>query len=224
MWEVFMEEINLKEVFDYFKSKILWIVIAIVAILIVGNVYTVITRVPMYESDTTIVLSGNKDSYSSTDSQINQNLIGTYREIIKSRRVLSQVIKNLKLKMSVDELSNNITATSVEDTEIIKITVANEKAKDAQRITDEVAKVFSKEVQDIYNLENVTIIDKADLANKPYNINYVKDNIIYLVIGIVLSFGVVFVMYYFDTSIKSSETIEEKFGLTVIGVVPEEKE
>ena len=219
-----MEEINLKEVFDYFKSKILWIVIAIVAILIVGNVYTVITRVPMYESDTTIVLSGNKDSYSSTDSQINQNLIGTYREIIKSRRVLSQVIKNLKLKMSVDELSNNITATSVEDTEIIKITVANEKAKDAQRITDEVAKVFSKEVQDIYNLENVTIIDKADLANKPYNINYVKDNIIYLVIGIVLSFGVVFVMYYFDTSIKSSEVIESKIGLTVIGVVPEEKE
>ena len=224
MWEVYMEEINLAEVFDYFKSKILWIIIAIVAILIIGNVYTIITRVPMYESDTTIVLSGNKDSYNSTDSQINQNLIGTYREIIKSRRVLSQVIKNLKLKMSVDELSNNITATSVEDTEIIKITVANEKAKDAQRITDEVAKVFSKEVQDIYNLENVTIIDKADLANKPYNINYVKDNIIYLVIGIVLSFGVVFVMYYFDTSIKSSETIEEKFGLTVICVVPEEKE
>ena len=224
MWEVYMEEINLAEVFDYFKSKILWIIIAIVAILIIGNVYTIITRVPMYESDTTIVLSGNKDSYNSTDSQINQNLIGTYREIIKSRNVLSQVIDNLDLKMSVDELSNNITATSVEDTEIIKITVANEKAKDAQRITDEVAKVFSKEVQDIYNLENVTIIDKADLANKPYNINYVKDNIIYLVIGIVLSFGVVFVMYYFDTSIKSSETIEEKFGLTVIGVVPEEKE
>ena len=219
-----MEEINLKEVFAYFKSKILWIIIAIIAILIIGNVYTILTRVPMYKSDTTIVLSGNKDSYSSTDSQINQNLIGTYREIIKSRRVLSQVIKNLDLKMSENELSNNITATSVEDTELIKITVSSDKAKDAKKITDEVAKVFSKEVQDIYNLENVTIIDKADLTNKPYNVNYVKDNIIYLVIGIVLSFGVVFVMYYFDTSIKSSETIEEKFGLTVIGVVPEEKE
>jgi len=178
----------------------------------------------MYESDTTIVLSGNKDSYSSTDSQINQNLIGTYREIIKSRNVLSQVIDNLDLKMSVDELANNITATSVEDTEIIRITVADDRAKDARDITDEVAKVFSDEVQDIYNLENVTIIDKADLASDPYNVNYVKDNIIYLIVGIVLSFGVVFIMYYFDTSIKSSETIEEKFGLTVIGVVPEEKE
>jgi capsular polysaccharide biosynthesis protein len=82
--------------------------------------------------------------------------------------------------------------------------------------------VFSDEIQDIYNLENVAIIDKAEEADAPYNINYVKDNVIYLMIGVVLSFGVVFVMYYFDTTIKSSETVEEKLGLTVIGIVPKE--
>lgn len=218
-----MEEINLKEVYSYFKSKILWILLAIVAIIIIGNVYTIITREPMYRSNTTIVLVGeSKDGYSQSDSQLNQNLIGTYSEIIKSRKVLSQVIENLKLKMSVEELSNNITTTSVEDTEIIQITVANANAKDAKKITDEVAKVFSEEIQDIYNLENVTIIDKAELSKNPYNINYVKDNVIYLIVGFVLSFGIVFIMYYFDTSIKSSEVVEEKLGLTVIGVVPKE--
>lgn len=218
-----MEEINLKEVYSYFKSKILWILLAIVAIIIIGNVYTIITREPMYRSNTTIVLVGeSKDGYSQSDSQLNQNLIGTYSEIIKSRKVLSQVIENLKLKMSVEELSNNITTTSVEDTEIIQITVANTNAKDAKKITDEVAKVFSEEIQDIYNLENVTIIDKAELSKNPYNINYVKDNVIYLIVGFVLSFGIVFIMYYFDTSIKSSEVVEEKLGLTVIGVVPKE--
>ncbi len=218
-----MEEINLKEVYSYFKSKILWILIAIVVIIVIGNVYTIITREPMYRSNTTIVLVGeSKEGYSQSDSQLNQNLIGTYSEIIKSRKVLSQVIENLKLKMSVEELSNNITTTSVEDTEIIQITVANANAKDAQKITDEVAKVFSEEIQDIYNLENVATIDKAELSKTPYNVNYVKDNIIYLIAGIVLSFGVVFIMYYFDTSIKSSEIVEEKLGLTVIGVVPKE--
>ena len=218
-----MEEINLKEVYSYFKSKILWILLAIVAIIIIGNVYTIITREPMYRSNTTIVLVGeSKDGYSQSDSQLNQNLIGTYSEIIKSRKVLPQVIENLKLKMSVEELSNNITTTSVEDTEIIQITVANANAKDAKKITDEVAKVFSEEIQDIYNLENVTIIDKAELSKNPYNINYVKDNVIYLIVGFVLSFGIVFIMYYFDTSIKSSEVVEEKLGLTVIGVVPKE--
>lgn len=218
-----MEEINLKEVYSYFKSRLLWMLLAIVVIVIIGNVYTILTRVPMYQSNTTIVLVGeSKKEYSQTDSQLNQNLIGTYSEIITSRKVLQQVIDNLKLKMTVDELSQNITTSSVEDTEIIRITVNNEKKKMAVKIADEVADVFSDEIQDIYNLENVAIIDKAEVAKEPYNINYVKDNVIYLMIGVVLSFGVVFVMYYFDTTIKSSEIVEEKLGLTVIGIVPKE--
>ena len=218
-----MEEINLKEVYSYFKSRLLWMILAIVVIVIIGNVYTILTRVPMYQSNTTIVLVGeSKKGYSQTDSQLNQNLIGTYSEIITSRKVLQQVIDNLKLKMTVDELSKNITTSSVEDTEIIRITVNNEKKKMAVKIADEVASVFSEEIQDIYNLENVAIIDKAEEADAPYNINYVKDNVIYLMIGVVLSFGVVFVMYYFDTTIKSSEIVEEKLGLTVIGIVPKE--
>lgn len=218
-----MEEINLKEVYSYFKSRLLWMILAIVVIVIVGNVYTILTRVPMYQSNTTIVLVGeSKKEYSQTDSQLNQNLIGTYSEIITSRKVLQQVIDNLKLKMTVDELSQNITTSSVEDTEIIRITVNNEKKKMAAEIANEVADVFSDEIQDIYNLENVAIIDKAEVAKEPYNINYVKDNVIYLMIGVVLSFGVVFVMYYFDTTIKSSEIVEEKLGLTVIGIVPKE--
>lgn len=219
-----MEEINLSEVYSYFKTKILWILLAIIVIVILGNIYTIITRTPMYQSNTTIVLVGeSKKEYNQSDSLLNQNLIGTYSQIIKSRKVLSQVIENLDLKITTEELSNSITTSSVEETEIIQITVENAKAKDAQKITDEVAKVFAKEIKDIYNLENVTIIDKAELAKSPYNVNYVKDNIIYLVIGIVLSFGVVFVMYYFDTSIKSSEVVEEKLGLTVIGIVPKEE-
>ena len=222
-----MEEINLKEVYTYFKFKILWIIIAIVVIIVIGNIYTIITRVPMYQSNTTLVLVGeSKKGYSQSDSVLNQNLIGTYSQIITSRTVLSQVIDNLKLDISTNELSKNISTSSVENTEIIKITVNSPKRKQAAKIADEVANVFSKEVQDIYNLENVTIIDKAEVATSPYNINYVKDNIIYLIIGIVLSFGVVFVMYYFDTTIKSSEVVEEKLGLSVIGIVPkvEEKE
>ena len=219
-----MEEINLKEVYSYFKTKILWILLAIIVIVVIGNIYTILTRTPMYQSNTTIVLVGeSKKEYSQTDSILNQNLISTYSEIIKSRKVLSQVIENIDLKMSTEELSQNITTSSVEDTELIKITVSNKNAKTARKITDEVAEVFSDEIKDIYNLENVAIIDKAELAKSPYNVNYIKDNVIYIMIGIILSFGVVFIIYYFDTTIKSSEIVEEKLGLTVIGVVPKEE-
>ena len=219
-----MEEINLSEVYSYFKTKILWILLAVVLIIVLGNVFTLVTRTPLYQSNTTIVLVGeNKSGYSQTESQLNQNLIGTYSQIIKSRKVLNQVIENLDLKLTTTELAQSITTSSVEDTEIIQITVNNPKAKDAKKITDELAEVFTKEIKDIYHLENVEIIDKAEIAKTPYNVNYLKDNVIYLVVGLVLSFGVVFVMYYFDTSIKSSDIVEEKLGLTVIGIVPKEE-
>ena len=219
-----MEEINLSEVYSYFKTKILWIFLAVVLIIVLGNVFTLLTRTPLYQSNTTIVLVGeNKSGYSQTESQLNQNLIGTYSQIIKSRKVLNQVIENLDLKLTTTDLAQSITTSSVEDTEIIQITVNNPKAKDAKKTTDELAEVFAKEIKDIYHLENVEIIDKAEIAKTPYNVNYLKDNVIYLVVGLVLSFGVVFVMYYFDTSIKSSDIVEEKLGLTVIGIVPKEE-
>lgn len=220
-----MEEINLSEVYSYFKTKILWILLAVVLIIVLGNVFTLLTRTPLYQSNTTIVLVTEEkmEDGKRIDYQLSQNLIGTYSQIIKSRNVLNQVIKNLNLKISADELASYVSSSAIESTDIIQITVFFDNAKDSQRITDEVAKVFSKEIKDIYNLENVTIIDKAELAKAPYNVNYIKDNIIYLVIGLVLSFGVVFVMYYFDTSIKSSDVVEDKLGLTVIGIVPKEE-
>lgn len=220
-----MEEINLSEVYSYFKTKILWILLAVVIIIILGNIFTLVTRTPLYQSNTTIVLVTEEkmEDGKRIDYQLSQNLIGTYSQIIKSRNVLNQVIKNLNLKISADELASYVSSSAIESTDIIQITVSFDNAKDSQRITDEVAKVFSKEIKAIYNLENVTIIDKAELAKAPYNVNYIKDNIIYLVIGLVLSFGVVFVMYYFDTSIKSSDVVEDKLGLTVIGIVPKEE-
>ena len=41
-----------------------------------------------------------------------------------------------------------------------------------------------------------------------------------LLVGLVLSMAVVFVMFYFDTTIKSTEEIETKIGLPTLGVVP----
>ncbi|MBP3841930.1 MAG: hypothetical protein IK997_07440 [Bacilli bacterium] len=218
-----MEEINLVEIFSYFKSKIVPILIVIGVILVVGNIYSIFLKTPMYQSNTTVLLVNSKNN-NTTELQLNKNLVTTYTEIIKSRRVLTQVIKEGKLDCSVAELSNMISVEAVGDTELIRITVKNPNKKKASIIADQIADTFIKEIKDLYHLENVSVVDKAIVNNNAYNINYLKDNIIYLGIGIVLTFGIVFVMYYFDTTIKSTEVVENKLGLTVIGIVPEEKD
>ena len=205
-----MEEINLAELFKFFISKIKFIAIATVACLVLGLVYVGFIITPMYHSSTTLILVGGNDNQNSTTTQndinLNKNLVSTYSEIVKSRTVLQQVIDKLKLDVS-----------SVENTEIIKIQVSNKDNKVAKKIATTTADVFIKEVKNIYNLTNVSVIDKAILETNPYNINYVKQLLIAGLIGFVLSSLVVFLIFYFDTTIKSSKDIEEKLGLPVIG-------
>ena len=221
-----MEEIDLKELFDYFNTKAKTIILIIILIVIAGNVYTILTRKPMYKSDTTIVLvseSNTQNNY--TDLQMNKNLVDTYSEIIKSRKVLNPVIKNLKLKYSYNELKEKVSVSPVTNTEIIRVSVSDRNPKKAKEIANEIGNVFTEKIQKIYNLNNVSIVDKAIKAKSPYNINYIKDNVIYLAIGLVLSCGLVFIKFYFDTTIKTSEEIENKLGLTIVGIVPKvEKE
>ena len=177
----------------------------------------------MYRSTTSLVLvSENNDSssYNTTEQQLNKNLVATYSEIIKSKTILNTVIKNLELDYSVNTLQNRVSVSSINNTEIIRISVADPDPKQATKIANEIAKVFSSEINKFYKLNNVSVLDKAESDAKPYNVNFIKDNAIYIMIGLVLSCGVIFIFFYFDTTIKTSEEIEKKLGLTIVGVVP----
>lgn len=216
-----MEEIDLKEVFKYYKGKIAWIIIAVLLVIAIGNVYRIFTRKPLYKSDTSIVLVSNSQNTSNfNDLQVNKNLVSTYSEIIKSRKVLEPVIENLELDYGYSTLKSNVSVAAVGDTQMIRISVSDRNPKKAAKIADEIATTFAKEIKEIYNLDNVSIVDTAVVATAPYNINHIKDNIIFIGIGLVLSCGIIFIVFYFDTTIKTSDEIEEKLGLTVIGMVP----
>lgn len=217
-----MEEINLVEVFSYFKAKISLIIFSIIIIVMLGNIYSLGFKKPMYQSNTTVLLV-NETTNNFNEVQLNKNLITTYTEIIKSRRVLDQVIKELNFDYTTKQLSNQISVEAVGDTQLIRITVTNANKKKAAIIADQIAITFTKEIKELYHMENVSVVDKAMVNNAPYNINYVKDNLLYFGAGLIFIFVVVFIMYYFDTTIKSSDIVENKLGLTVIGIVPEER-
>ena len=223
-----MEEINLKDLFNYYLKKLPIIIVVTIVTLLIGFIYAAYIQVPLYHGTTTIILvqkQNDKDtSYAyQNELNINEKLVTTYSQIIKSRRVLEQVINNLKLKTTSKELADDINVTAVTDTSIIKVSVSNKDNKKAVLIANEVANVFKKEVSNIYNLENVSIVDNAILESNPYNISLLKELLIAGTIGIVMSCGVLFVIYYFDNTIKSKTEIEDIIGLPVLAEVPTAK-
>lgn len=218
----FMEEINLKELGNYFLSHIVIILSVITVILIVGCIYSVVIKKPLYHGTTSIVLvnQNNGNTITNSDIQVNRNLVETYTQIIKSRKILSTVISQLGLTYSESVLAGNVSVSAITDTDIIRISVSDENNQLAADIANEIARVFMEDIKTRYNLQNVSVLDEAVAESSPYNVNIAKEIVLYILIGVVLGSAIVFVMFYFDTSIKSSTEIEEKFGLAVLGNVP----
>lgn len=220
-----MEEFNIEEFLKYYVSQILIVIFCVLVSLLACEYYTYGMQVAKYKSSTSLVLTRSNTNTDTTtitqnDITLNKNLVSTYREIIKSRRILNKVVTNLELKISYKELAKMVSVTSVEDTELILITVSSEDNKEAKQIANEIAKVFKNEIVSIYNIENVSIIDKAVLAKQPYNINVVKQFVIAGGAGFILSTAIITIMFMFDHSIKSVEEVESKIGLPVVGAIP----
>lgn len=224
-----MEEINLKELFRYYLDRIAYIIAIVCIVIGLAFVYGVFIQKPKYQSSTSLILTGFSDgtggidinsSINNNDLTINQKLVTTYQKITTSRKVLKQVKSELKLDYSIEEIASKVTVTSEADTEIIKITVTDENAKTAYKIADEIANVFSEEVKEIYNVSNVSILDEAEVAKNPSNMGIVKLLVISSVLGIALAFVIIFIMFYFDSTIKSIEQIEERFDVAILGSIP----
>lgn len=224
-----MEELDLKQLVNIFWNKRLHVISIVLIFLIIGTVYTFLFVTPKYKSYTSLVLARSESTkeketdtstITQTDITLNQKLVSTYSELVKSKNVLREVIKNLNINESEENLKDNITVSAVKDTELIQITVTNYYPDRASDIANEIAKVFTKKVGEIYNINNVYIVDEAERANTPYNINHIKDIVIFIAIGLIVSVGYVLISNLLDTTVKSAEDIEKELGVVALASIP----
>lgn len=221
-----MEEIDLKELLSLFWSKKTQIILIVLIFMLIGVIYTVGFVTPKYTSSTTLLLATSENStdksstITTTDVTLNSKLVSTYSDLVQSKSVLRQVISNLGINISEEELKNNITVTQEKDTEIIKISVTNANANTAEKVANEVAKVFTKKIQEIYKINNVHIVDAAEVETTPSNINHPKDVMIFTFIGIVVAAGYVLIMNMLDTTVKTAEEVEKELKIPVLATIP----
>ena len=221
------ETVDLREYFGIVKKRF-WIValITIIAV-VVSGVISFFMLNPVYEAKSTLIVNTekNEETQMITGDQFNvtQKLAVTYGEIIKSRSVLDDVIKNLKLDDEYGDLVKNVTVSPVTDTQIISISVQDTNKEKARDIANEIPKVFKKEAKRITKANDIQVIDKAILPQSPIKPNKMMNMAIAAVLGAMIGLFVVFLIEYLDNKLKTPQDIEKHLGLSVLGVVPNEK-
>lgn len=221
------EELDIKDLLILFWNKKVKIVLIIAIFMAIGIIYTVGFVTPKYTSSTTLVLAtsdtpntSKTDTITTTDVTLNSKLVSTYSELVKSNNIIRQVISNLKIDVKENELKKNVSVNSVKDTELIEITVTNTNPSNAAKIANEIAKVFAEKVADIYNINNVHVVDEAEVSTAPSNVNHLKDIIIFAFIGLVVAIAYILLANMLDTTISTSEEVEKEFKVPVLASIP----
>ncbi len=75
-------------------------------------------------------------------------------------------------------------------------------------------------VTGMLQVSNVRILDRARPAEKPARPNVAQNLLLAVLLGLIGGVGLAFGAEYLDTSITTQEQIEEKLGLTFLGLIP----
>lgn len=222
-------EINLREIFAIVMDKIA--VIALVAVLgaAIAFTYTKFMVEPTYRSSTQVYVT-NSASTNTTTEQVNVGdlqsstyLTKDYRIFVKSRPVLEQVISNLKLKLTADQLAEKISVEIPTDTRTLTISVVDKDPFIAKNIADEVYAAAKTQILNLTGVEIKSVDGElgAELPTTPIGPNMKLNVLLGFLIGFVLAVAIIIVRFMLDDTIKAQEDVEKYLGISVLGLIPE---
>ena len=215
-----MDEINLGEMLAYFKAKLHILLIIFTLIFGLGSFYVFFMQKPKYEATATVIVSSDKSNANLPgEVATNKNLIDTYTQVVKSHRVLDKVKSDMNTELTYSDMLGMIEVSAIKGTEIINITTTDRDAEFATKMTNKIADHFVKEIAKIYNDRNINVLDSAVTPTEPANIKVVRQEIIAFAAGLIVSVSILFLVFYFDRSVKTSEQVESQLHLPVIGKI-----
>ena len=215
------EEIDLIEIFYVVLSRWAIILLTTVVLATLGYCYGRFLVTPQYASTSALyVLSKSTSITSMADIQVGANLTNDYMIVVTGRPVLEQVIENLGLEETYDELANKVTVKNETNTRILKITVSDSDIKRAKMIADDIAEVSSAFISEKMDQDPPTIIQYGYTDTRPVSTSPNRYALIAAMIGFVLSAGITIILYMLNDKIMTPEELEKKTGLNTLATLP----
>lgn len=221
-----MEEeitLDLKDFFGILKKRIKLILAVTLISTFTAGIVSFFVLPPTYEASLSVFIGKSLETqeYDSSDIMMYQKLVKTYAKIAESNDVTEKAIKDLGGNYTVKELQNVVKVTPQADTQIMDIKTENKDPQEAKRIVEAVTKSFIEKSKQIIPNGNVEIIDSPKVPENPIKPKKALNVAIAFFLGLMVSFGIVFILEYMDNTVKNQDDIEKYLEIPVLGMIPE---
>lgn len=220
-----MQEIDLKSVFVLLLAKIKWIIISVAVGILVFGVYAFAFVPEQYTASALVYVRNTKDEYdnSSNGTTANnltaaQQLVANFSIHMKTRPVLEAAVKKLDGKVKPEEIKEATTASSMEETSWLKISVTMGDKKLAKEVCAAIAEA-SAESFDQLEASSAKVREYPQGAAKTAP-NVAKMAIIGALLGLVASVAFVLIRQFADNTIHDKHDLQMHIDVPVLGEIP----
>lgn len=211
--------------------KRLWLVVLLV--LISASAVTIHNQFfveKQYYASTKLIVNQNQD-LSVVNGKldlgtINSNiqLIKTYKEIIRSPRIMKIVEEQYpELGLTANQLINRVGVSAVDDSQVMNVYSVDYSYPRAAHVVNAVAAVFQKEVPLLMKVDNITILNGADPEANVLPMTGGSSMAMAVILALLAGIGLAFLLDYLDDTIKTESDIAGVLGLATFASVPKVK-
>lgn len=218
---------SMQDFLVYLAQRIWTILIAVLVCAVVGLGATYILVEPTYDVSFSFYIHNqaektNADTISVSDLTASQELLNTYVAILTSDSLLSEVVDELsQYSLSTAEIKHYIHAESVNDTELMRVTVTHTNPDVALDIAQSLQNQSPNFIVKVVKGGSVEVLDTATKAT-PTNRPIVKNAALGAAVGFML-IGVFFLaVFLLDTRIWDETDLINRFSIPMVGVIPGE--
>ncbi|MBP3197182.1 MAG: protein-tyrosine kinase [Butyrivibrio sp.] len=216
-------EINLGELFSVLLGRAFLIISAGIFFALSGLFLSKFVIPPKYESTTKIYILNKEENQTVTysDVQISTQLTQDYAELIKSRRVLEEVIQRVHLTdVEYEDLYDVLRVDTPSDTRIVAITVKDKDPLMAMKIANCIREVASEHITDVMDIDAINIAETANVPTDKASPSVAKWTVIAGLLGAVVVAFFAILGYLLDDTIKSNDDIERYLGVSTLALIP----
>jgi len=183
---------------------------------------------PVYQASTKLIVNHSKENdgvlkqVDLNEVNVNIKLIDTYKEIIKTDAVMDKVVEQYpELNLTAGQLISKIQVSSVNNTQVMTLSVKDGSYERAVNIVNAIATVFQQAVPQIYSVDNVQILSSAKMVEHPAPVEpkHKLNIMISFMVALLLSIGIAFLLEFLDDTIKTEADISSVLGVPTYAVI-----
>ncbi|KAF1086098.1 Tyrosine-protein kinase YwqD [Sporotomaculum syntrophicum] len=204
-----------------------WWVTALCIVLVALAAYsiTIYTYVPVYTSSASLVIMANEyvdeqDERFINDIELSSKLVNTYTTILTSNRVMELVAQELDLNVPAAVIRSYVTVEPVVGSEVLNVIVDHPDPELAAKICNAIMKVAPNAISETVLVGSVNVLDEAKVPELPNPPAVFRNTGAGAILGLMLGLVIVFLLLFFDNTIKSGDDVKHKLGLTLLGSIP----